>query len=225
MKKLIFLFFLLTACATPQMSNVEWAGEAQKISAMQELTDNAFLSELTNGKHLFAIGVASQLEGEITVIDGKCFIAQLDTENNVGVKEDCSLKAPYLVYGYFPTWRAAKINREIRKMRDLSHNITEILIENGIITEDPSALLLEATVESLDYHIVKKNGQEIPLKIQDQKVTIVGFYSKNHDGIFIQKGQKLHLHFISEDQKTSGHVKDFILKAGTKGKVYFPRKY
>jgi len=207
------------------MSNVEWAGEAQKITTMQDIADNAFLSELTNGKHLFALGPAGQLEGEITVIDGKCFFAQLDAQNNVGVREDCSLKAPYLVYGYFPTWRAARINRELKKMRDLTRNITEILIENGIITEEPSALLLEATVGSLNYHIVKKGGQEIPLEIKDKKITILGFYSKNHGGIFIKKGQNLHLHFISEDQTASGHINDFVIKPGTKVKVYFPRKY
>ena len=213
---------LLVSCSSTPKPGVAWQGEVHKVMRDGDLTDNAFLSELTHAEHLYAIGPVSQLDGEITVIDGKCYIAQSDSSNNVTVQEDCSLKAPFLVYGYFPAWIPVDFKRKIRTRQDLARSMTEILIENGFITEDPSAIIIEAKVDSLDYHIVKKDRNDFKGTLRDQNVMLMGFYSKNHEGVFTHKGQNLHLHFLSADQKASGHVDDFVIQEGARLKIRLP---
>ncbi len=205
-------------------TNVSWVGTLHSAGAKNDLTDNAFLSKLSDAKNLYAIGPVSQLDGEITVIDGKCFIARVDQNGGESVVEDCSQQAPFLVYGHFSKWNNVKSNVALTSMKDLKRRIMEILIENGVITEDPSAFLMEVDVEIMNYHIVTKN-ENIPLSIQNKKVTLLGFYSKHHAGSFTQKGEQLHIHFLSIDKKHSGHVNDFKLRPNSKWKMAVPTRF
>lgn len=223
--------FILTSCASPK-TEVSWAGEVHKVMALGDLTDNAFLSELTNGKHLYAVGPVSQLDGEITVLDGKCYVSRVDQQGQEKIEEDCSLKAPFLVYGYFSRWAPVKTNKAINNMAELRRNIMEVLIENGVITEEPSAFLIDAQMESVNYQVVTKyNGtyrsnQNMAVKksLSGKKVTLIGFYSKHHGGIFTHGKEQLHIHMLSEDKMHSGHVTDFKLKSPAQFKMYVPTK-
>ncbi len=215
---LTFAFsIILSACASPK-TDVAWLGE------MNNETDNASLSELTNIKNLYAVGPVSQLDGEITVIDGKCYIARVDQLGGEAVEEDCSLKAPFLVYGHFSKWNMVRSNVIVLSMKDLKRRIMEILSENGVFTEDPSVFLMEVDIEKLNYHIMKK-GRVTPLMIHNKKVTLLGFYSKHHAGTFTHKGEQIHLHFLSVDKKHSGHVDDFKLRSNSKWKMIIPTRF
>lgn len=224
--------FSLFSCSSPSNKNVAWRGEIKNVSEKGNLEDNALLTELTNGKHLYAVGPVSQLDGEITVIDGVCYIAQVVNESSLKVTEDCTKKAPFLVYSYYTHWREIPINRPFKTLKDLSRSLTELLIENGYITEDPTGLMIDAEVERLDYHVAikdpsgRKSYQQSLEKfsIKNDKIVMIGFYSKNHGGVFTDKGQNLHLHFLSSNKQSSGHVDDFFIPAGSKIKLYFPLK-
>lgn len=223
--KFVLLALLLSSffsCSTkPTYTDVAWRGEIKQFSDDGKMEDNAMLSELTNGKHLYAVGSLSQMDGEITVIDGVCYISQVTDEQKVKVSEDCSKKSPFLVYGYYSNWREIPLKKHFKTLKDLSRSMTELLIENGYITEDPSGIMIQADVEDLDYQLsVKKSLKKSKLK--KSNVTMVGFYSKNHGGVFTDKGQNLHLHFISNDNQISGHVNDFFIAEGSKIKLYFP---
>ena len=60
--------------------------------------------------------------------------------------------------------------------------------------------------------------------MQNEEVTIVGFYSESHHGVFIgtyapalkQKGVKnaMHIHLVSKDGKSAGHIDDLTLEGG-----------
>jgi alpha-acetolactate decarboxylase len=210
---LMFLISLaLYSCSTPPThKDVAWR------------EDDFFLSELTNAKHLYAVGSASQKDGELTVIDGVCYIAQINEQDNLHVSEDCSQKSPFLVYSYYSNWKGVQVKRPIKSLKDLSRNMTELLIENGYITEDSTAIMIQAEVKDLEYQIAHK-GKTREFTLENTKVTMVGFYTKDQGSVFTDKGSNLHMHFVAEDKSSSGHVNDFFIQAGSKFKLYFPLK-
>lgn len=207
---LLLLTFALFSCSTPPThKDVAWREE------------DFFLSELTNAKHLYAVGSASQKDGEITVLDGVCYIAQIDEQDKVHVTEDCSQKSPFLVYSYYSNWKGVQVKRPFKTLKDLSRYMTELLIENGYITEDSTAFMLQAEVKDLEYQISHK-GKTREFTLEQTKVTMVGFYTKEQGSVFTDKGQNLHVHFVADDKSSSGHVTDFFIPAGSKVKLYFP---
>jgi hypothetical protein len=49
-----------------------------------------------------------------------------------------------------------------------------------------------------------------------REVTLVGFWSSQHQGIFTPMGTNMHAHFQTRDNKVSGHVQDLKLAQGLK---------
>jgi len=52
---------------------------------------------------------------------------------------------------------------------------------------------------------------QIPFDANQSEATLVGFWSSQHEGIFTPKGSKMHVHFQSKGNKTSGHVQGLDL--------------
>jgi len=52
---------------------------------------------------------------------------------------------------------------------------------------------------------------QIPFEAHQSEATLVGFWSSQHEGIFTPKGSKMHVHFQSKGNKTSGHVQGLDL--------------
>lgn len=108
-KHLIFCKFILTASlfqiansnAESLNNRVYWIGEQRQVVKFDDLTDRVSIQELSKTSPLYGIGPVSKLQGEITVVDGQCFISDWVNGKEV-VTKDCSKKAPFFVYGYFP---------------------------------------------------------------------------------------------------------------------------
>jgi alpha-acetolactate decarboxylase len=50
--------------------------------------------------------------------------------------------------------------------------------------------------------------------------TLVGFFSKTHQGVFTHLGSNTHLHVVAPDAKVSGHVDAVTVPAGVE--IGFP---
>ena len=83
-------------------------------------------------------------------------------------------------------------------------------------------------VTGLEYHVV--NGDRlvkvsysredhlaaaIRRSLSNTTITLLGFYSEQHQGIFTHQGSKAHIHCFRDDPPVSGHVDDVTLPAGT----------
>jgi len=58
------------------------------------------------------------------------------------------------------------------------------------------------------------------LEATGKKATVVGFFSRNHEGVFTHSGSRAHLHVVLE-KGDSGHVDE--LRAGPQVKLILPR--
>jgi acetolactate decarboxylase len=52
---------------------------------------------------------------------------------------------------------------------------------------------------------------QIPFELNGQDVTLVGFWSNQHQGVFTPMGTNMHAHFQTLDNKVSGHVQGLKL--------------
>ena len=57
--------------------------------------------------------------------------------------------------------------------------------------------------------------------VNEKDVEIVGFYSKEHKGIFTHHDADTHMHLISSDRKIMGHLDDVSFNAGAMN-ISFP---
>jgi acetolactate decarboxylase len=51
-------------------------------------------------------------------------------------------------------------------------------------------------------------------RLVGQPVTVVGFFSRHHEGVFTHMGQRTHLHVLSDDGAAMGHVDEIAVPSG-----------
>ncbi|MBT8221506.1 MAG: acetolactate decarboxylase, partial [Bacteroidia bacterium] len=106
---------------------------------------------------------------------------------------------------------------------DLEDFIEAKAKENQIDVNLPFPFLLEGTVTKLDWHVInwprgdmdhshEKHIQSgLNGRIENQNVSVLGFFSDRHQGIFTHHTVNSHMHFLTEDRTLAGHVDDLEL--------------
>lgn len=94
----------------------------------------------------------------------------------------------------------------------------------------PFPFKLEGVLDSVDYHILvpKTHGQAQAghghgakkISGRNSDAEIIGFFSKNHEGVFTHKGSFAHLHVVERNGQ-SGHVDEITVSEDVR--ISFPR--
>ncbi len=78
--------------------------------------------------------------------------------------------------------------------------------------------LLEGKAGKIDWHVISRDPNDkihthekhknsgLHRTLLAESVRIVGFYSKNHQGIFTHHTSNIHMHFITDDKRLTGHI-------------------
>ena len=235
MKKFQFaaLFILVlsapTVFADTTAPTVLWQGSLQAVHG-GDASGKVALQQFAHKQNLNAVGPVANLDGEITVIAGQFYIARV-RHGMVKTDADLATKASFLVWSEVAAWQpplplAAKIDNQAQ----LEKQIEALALKAGIDVSKPFPFKLEGVLDSVDYHIlVPKTSQSAQARHGDgaQKINakntdveIIGFFSKNHQGVFTHKGSFAHLHVV-ERNGASGHVDQ--ISAGADVRVSFPQ--
>jgi alpha-acetolactate decarboxylase len=179
------------------------------------------LDSLSNKKQLYALGAVENLEGEIQIFDSKpsnSFVV----DSTLKIIDSYKLKAVLLVYAEVAEWDSYEISN-ITTKNDLEEKIFETAKSKGINIEKPFPFLLEGTVSSLDWHVIKwkegdiihnhKKHKEAGLNgtLRNTGVEILGFYSTKHKAVFTHHTTNMHMHFKTDDNNIAGHIDDLQL--------------
>ncbi len=174
------------------------------------------LEKLQNEKHVYGLGAVENLKGEITIVDGKPFIASV-SDDEINIDKSLNSKAALFVYSVVEKWIAQNSHNKFGSILEIENSISRVLEANGV-DDEPLPFLIKGKVKSLSWHIIdwaegdtihthkKHKMSGLHGTIENTDVTIIGFYSKNHHGIITHKNSDIHMHFVAEDQKLSGHV-------------------
>lgn len=182
---------------------------------MQEATFQPAVSidTLKSISPLFGLGVAAGLQGEIIMIDGKCYHSFIDNDQIV-TKEERDTKAAMLVVSNQALNRSVNINN-LNSMEDIERAIRKISAEHN--NAAPMPFLIRSSNAIVNFHVIdwKKEVTHTPSnhkqfaktgELSKDELIVVGFFSDKHQGIFTPHGTAIHMHVYDPVKQIVGHV-------------------
>lgn len=166
--------------------------------------------------NLYGIGPMAYLRGELLVLDGKVYEATVGNKKQMQVKEVGKATAPFFGYAHIASWQSVTVPDSISDLVTLENYLNQT-----IGTSNPNFntfFKLKAKAKEATIHLVnlpkgtKVSSPEqahkglVQYPVTNQEVEILGFYSQQHQTIFTHHNTNLHLHLITADRKTMGHL-------------------
>jgi acetolactate decarboxylase len=214
---LLIAAFGTAALAGAAAFRVEWKG-ALRDTHGGDTRANVRLADLPRSAGLYAVGPVAGLAGEVTIVDGKLLLAEVE-HGKIKPSSDYSKGASFLVWANVPQWRAAvPAGASIGSQAELEKLIEAKAREAGLDVEQPFPFLLKGNFDNVKYHVVRPpqggaghgsaaspSDSALNAEATRTSATIVGFFSRNHEGVFTHRGSHAHLHVVLQSGD-SGHV-------------------
>lgn len=210
---------------------VRWAGALKNVHQGLDFSGKIDLAPLADLPHLYAVGPLENLQGEVTIWDGKPLISRvLEGSKDGQVKVDNSLvgKACFLVYGQAQSWKESKLDSSLTADQ-VDHVVKDAATKYGINTNKPFPFLIEGVAKTARYHVMNRTeavpptpGSEshekakVRFTLQDAPVSILGFYSEHHQAIFTHHSSFVHMHVKAASDKIAGHLEAIELEPGAR---------
>ncbi len=225
-QRVLFVVCFLLMTTTAQASGGEFTVHSE--GALRSVHHGDFsgqvpLAQFSGRDNIFAVGPVAGLDGEVTAIDGEFHIARV-RDGEIKTDADLSSEAAFLVWAEVNGWQPSiPLGENVRNHSQLEKVVEELATEAGADTTKPFPFLIEGAIESVEYHILAppEHGggadhkeSAVNIKATDVDARIIGFFSRNHEGVFTHRGSYAHLHLV-EDGGKSGHVDDLSVSADT----------
>lgn len=197
-----------------EMRNVMWKGE---------LSGNIYLDTIAKKKDLYGLGPLENLAGEIVIVDGKAYKSTVVSGTSMKVEETYDIRAPFFGYANIPKWTYRSLPDTVRTIGDLERYLDATTKDHA----RPFMFRLIGTVEKAKIHIVNlPEGSTVrsPAEAHEGQVTyhlanaqseIIGFFSTQHKSIFTHHDTFIHMHLITTDRQSMGHLDEMLIKKGT----------
>jgi alpha-acetolactate decarboxylase len=188
------------------------------------------LRTLKGRPNLYGLGPLEWLGGEITIVDGHSFVTRLNSDRSLQVTESFEAGAPFFVWAEVAAWDMISIPAGVETLQHVQSFVAEAGRQRRLTQAFP--FLMSGSAETVEFHVGNSTpdtpaGMEaamrnaVPFKLRRQPATYVGFWSNRHHGIFTHADQDIHVHLLTLDNKTSGHVD--ALRAGPELKLGLPK--
>lgn len=217
--------FLAGCSGGPVVSHV---GEMRSVLREGQTQPRIDLAEFIRRPHGYAVGAMAGLDGEVTVADGDVWITRVagGEPGTTGPRPRAGDRATLLIGAHVPSWRAVPLPAAGGK--ELEAAIAKAAAGSGIDIRRPFPFRIEGDFSALDLHVV--NGfcphAEENAVARDQswtmtgpppaRVSIVGFYADNSEGVLTHHGSSIHAHALVDTQRgvLTGHVDAMAVKQG-----------
>jgi acetolactate decarboxylase len=195
---------------------VKWIGEMRQVMREGDLSGRVPLHEIASQRHVYAVGPIEGLRGEVTVLDGKSYLSRIEKGVPV-VETSFARRACFLVYAQVERFVEVALPEGIKGGPDLEDFIGKAASKERLDIREPFPFLLKGRPKTVDYHIVNKTDPaphtpadhekvKVKARLTDAPMTIIGFWSKSHHGIFTHHGTNVHMHLVTDDKQVAGHV-------------------
>ncbi len=230
MKYFTFLILFITQITFAQ--SIVKVGGSMSTMGSENFKGSILLDTLPK-KNLFGIGPYGKMQGEITVIDGKPLVSEVQADGTATVSKNWKAEAPFFVYANVARWKSYLLITQIENINDLQRPIEELATQNGYNLSAPFPFRVSGTFTELITHVVTPRSADVTgykpgrnqenYSLSKEKGELLGFYSQQHQGIYTQKDSYIHVHFINNKRTFMGHV-DKIAVAKSNLIVMFPSK-
>ena len=198
---------------TGEMRNVMWKGQ---------LEGNIHLDTIANKSNVVGLGPLEYLGGEIIVIDGKSYKSIVISDSRMEIVETFNIKAPFFAHANILNWSEELIDVDIQTIQQL-----ESFLDNKMSgSSQPLMFKLAGFVKEATIHIVNLPAGAkvsspndahkglVKYQMENQEAEIVGFFSKEHKGIFTHHDTYLHMHLMTKDKQMMGHLDELSIEMG-----------
>ncbi len=219
---LLSAFLALALGASSQ--EVYTAGMARSVMTGSDLSAHVKLDTLLMKPHLYGLGPAENLQGEVTVIDGNPYVSALRGDS-VYTEIDEYVRLPFFAYAYVAQWDSLRIETSIADKSQFQFLVDSLARMRGMDMDSAFPFRLKATWNQVDYHIIMRdtteaqhsheahNKAKVNFSESNFDADLLGFFSRHHEGVFTHKGEYIHIHLLSADRKISAHL-DSIYHSG-----------
>lgn len=217
-------------CSQHSDYKVECVGSLKSIMHESDISSKIDLKTFENTKHLYALGAAADLKGEIIILNSQPFIASV-VDSTLHLNKSFKGSATLLVYSEVNNWNEFEIPSQITDQKTFEAFLVGTANDHNIDVDSAFPFLIKGKVKSADWHVVdwikgdtvhtheKHKNSGLHGKIENEEVTILGFYSTNHKGIFTHMSSNMHMHVINKDETIAGHLDQVVLGDN---KLYLP---
>jgi len=138
-----------------------------------------------------------------------------------------SERACFLVWAQVPVWSERVSGVVPAGLDDIEREVVGLARETGLDPARPLPFRVLATALEVTLHVLdKRDGlphnperheqAKVRRTLQHAAVELVGFYSRQHRGIFTPRESNVHVHLRTEDGRISGHLEAIRLAAGAR---------
>jgi acetolactate decarboxylase len=190
------------------------------------------LSTVVPGPHAYAVGALSGLRGEVTIFDDEVVMS---FGQGTGVARTASdpgqESATLLVRAVVPRWTSSAVERSIGP-EEIDEQLEALATAAGMDAKTRIPVFIEGTAKELQWHVMSRqseagqhahHGPRATGRLSATKVRLVGFFSRNDEGVFTHMGERTHFHVITTaPDRMTGHVDGFEMEPGAV--VHFPAR-
>ena len=180
------------------------------------------LDSLAGKENVYALGTMEDLSGELQIFNSKPYHSTVEKDSII-VGTGPTSQASLLVYAQVRKWKEIAIPLSVVNLEALVGFLEydEQMIKIG--SDRPLVFTIEGMAEQIKWHVLQKMEPDSTHKIlhhkdraftgslEDVEVEVLGFYSRDHEGIFTHHNVPIHLHFRTLDGRVAGHVDDLEL--------------
>lgn len=177
------------------------------------------------------MGPYGRMQGEISVFEGKPFFSSVDDKGRGIVSANWEIESPFFVYANVENWAEFEISTEFNSLDEIQKVVAETAKSKGYDLKKPFPFRIKGIFDHMTTHIVMPRSEGIKgfqagkkqadYALENQKGELLGFYSENHQGIFTPKNSTIHVHFLSDDAATMGHLDKIEVQKKTL-RILFP---
>ncbi|WP_435622904.1 acetolactate decarboxylase [Flagellimonas sp.] len=209
--------------------DIKIVGAMKNVMRKGELGSSIDLDTISDKNGLYGLGPVSYLRGELLINNGKSYLSKVISDSTMTVEKTFETSAPFFVYGNVTEWNEIELPPYLKTIQDL-----EKLIDNKTTEyKRPFAFKLIGQVSSAIIHIQNlPEGTKVTspkeahqgqtnYELENVNVEVIGFFSREHKGIFTHHDSFLHMHLITKDESKMGHLDKMEIG---KMKLYLPKK-
>lgn len=213
---------------TKTYPDLEIAGAMRDVMWKGELGSKINLDTITDKKGLYGLGPESYLTGELLINDGISYVSKVTSDSTMSVEKTFDVSAPFFVYAKVSEWSEIDLPATVKSMQDLEKYIDEQTAEY----KRPFAFKVKGRVSKASIHIQnlpkgttvsspdEAHQGQISYELQNEEVTVIGFFSTAHKGVFTHHDSFLHMHSINKDEDKMGHLDEMVIG---EMKLYLPK--
>lgn len=217
-KSLLILFPLLFLTSASAQT-VRHAGAMRNVMMGISL-DNHIQWDTIEAEYLFGIGPLEGLKGEVTVTNSQIFVSRVDEAGNLILTQQEKAAGPFGVYAGISSFLTKTVEIEVKGMKELETTIAEFAAGAGWDMDKPFLFIVEGEFSAVKIHVIdmpegeKEHSHEAHdrakryFSYNDISGKLVGFYSRQHEGVFTHRGEYIHVHFIDDGLEAMGHLDD-----------------